>query len=179
MVDSTAPTFDKLASVVALKKHYDDVTSKLHLKDLLDDELRNEKLRVRAFDKKAILDFTHVKIDQTGYDLLMNVADEAKLHDKVSAMFKGEIINKTEKRSVLHVALRMRADKEVNVNGVNVVADVEKVRQQISEFSEKIRDGTFKGHSGKDIKNIVAIGIGGSFLGPEFVYESLRTHKSY
>mmetsp|Transcript_63389 Transcript_63389/g.87561 ORF Transcript_63389/g.87561 Transcript_63389/m.87561 type:complete len:126 (-) Transcript_63389:1236-1613(-) len=125
MVDSSAVTFDKLPSVVALKKHFDEVIAKKHIKDYLDDELRNEKLRVRAFDQKAILDFTHVKIDQTGIDLLMKVAEETKLHDRVAAMFNGEVINKTEKRSVLHVALRMAADKELIVKDVNVVAEVE------------------------------------------------------
>ena len=106
MVESTTKTFDQLPSIKALKDHFDNVTDKLHLRELLNQESRNEKLRVEHSDK-FIADFTHAKIDEDGFTKLLAVAEEAHLFDKIGAMFSGQKINNTEKRSVLHVALRM------------------------------------------------------------------------
>lgn len=90
-------------------------------------------------------------------------------------MFKGEAINTTEKRSVLHVALRMPKDQSLEIpNEGDVVKSVWDVRDRIEQFADKVRSGSFKGYSGKELKNVVVIGIGGSYLGPEFVYEALR-----
>jgi len=89
-------------------------------------------------------------------------------------MFSGDKINMTEKRSVLHVALRMAKDQKLEVSGEDVVKAVWEVRDKIEGFSSRVRSGDFKGYTGKDIKNTIVIGIGGSYLGPEFVYESLR-----
>ena len=94
--------------------------------------------------------------------------------DKLASMFSGEKINSTEGRPVLHVALRSEPTDEIVVDGENVVPEVHKVLKQIEAFSGNIRAGTLKGFTDKPLKNIVAIGIGGSFLGPEFVYEALR-----
>jgi glucose-6-phosphate isomerase len=89
-------------------------------------------------------------------------------------MFNGSKINVTEKRSVLHVATRMDKDQSLMVDGEDVVKQVWEVRERIHKFSDQVRNGEFKGFTGKDIMNVIVIGIGGSYLGPEFVYESLR-----
>ena len=96
--------------------------------------------------------------------------------EKFSQMFAGEILNPTEKRPVLHAALRMPKEKELVVpsSGQNATQDVHKVLEAIKAFSENIRTGKFKGYSGKDLSTVVVIGIGGSYLGPEYVYEALR-----
>ena len=101
---SSSETFDKVPSVVALKKHYEEVTSKTHLRDLLQDEARNEQLRFKV--GKTWMDFSHTKIDSEGLRLLLEVAKEQKLSQKLQAMVNGEVINTTEKRQVWHVKLR-------------------------------------------------------------------------
>jgi glucose-6-phosphate isomerase len=107
-------------------------------------------------------------------DLLKDVVEETNVHAKVQQMFNGDKINTTEGRSVLHVALRKPAGESLNVGGTDVVANVHAVNSRIKAFTDKIRSGEISGHTGKKLQNIVAIGIGGSFLGPEFVFEALK-----
>ena len=106
----------------------------------------------------------------------MDVAEEVRLKDKIAAQLSGQPINTTENRSVLHTALRKDVSEKFMLNGKNIMADIKEVRDRIDQFSDKIRQGVLKGHSGKAFKNVVCIGIGGSFLGPEFVYEAIRNH---
>lgn len=122
------------------------------------------------------LDFTHAKLDLPGLEKLTSIAKEANLSSKIDSMFKGEKINITEKRSVLHVALRMSKDKKLEVEGEDVVKLVHETADKIKVFSQKIRAGEqgYRGYSGKKLRNFVVVGIGGSYLGPEFVYEALR-----
>lgn len=120
------------------------------------------------------MDCTHEKIDLQGMEMLKAVAVETKITEKLQKMFAGEKLNNTEGRSVLHPALRKDKADSLVVDGVDVVKDVHEVLDRIKEFSDKVRNGTAAGFTGKKLKNIVAIGIGGSFLGPEFVYEALR-----
>jgi len=167
-------TFDQRPATKALKQYYDNELSKQHLKDLLGNEERNAELFVNREQGNFCLDFTHTKLDQSAYKLLGEVAQEAQIFPKIQAMFKGEKINNTEGRSVLHVALRKPKDASLIVDGVDVVKDVHEVLERIAEFSKKVREGTVAGFTGKRLKNIVAIGIGGSFLGPEFVFEALK-----
>ncbi len=172
-------TFDKLPSVQGLKQHYENFTQKTHLKELLKDESRNTKLRVEHGDN-LIFDATHCKIDGDGFAGLVKIAEDTKLFDKIEAMFTGQKINNTEKRSVLHVALRMNEDESLIVpdsDEGDAVKNVHAVLKRIHEFSEKIRTNELKGYSGKALKNTLVIGIGGSYLGPEFVFEALRTDK--
>ena len=165
-------TFDKLESVKTLKAYYDDSLSKQHLKSLLDQANRNAVLKVEW--SSIILDATHTKLDLTALKHLEKVAEETRVFEKIGAMMAGEKINNTEGRSVLHVALRKPKGDSLIVDGKDVVADVHSVLDRIEKFSSAVRSGETKGFTGKNLKNIVAIGIGGSFLGPEFVYEALR-----
>ena len=167
-------TFQKLASVEALQKHHDTVLSQTHLKDLLNTADRSSTMLHKSANGQFVLDFTHTKLDNEGFSLLGKVAEETKVFDKIKAMFAGEKINNTEGRSVLHVALRKPKTDSLTVDGTDVVKDVHDVLDRIAAFSAKVRDGSFAGFTGKKLKNIVAIGIGGSFLGPEFVFEALR-----
>ena len=109
------------------------------------------------------------------YSALLEVAKEAEVSSKICKMFAGEKINSTEKRSVLHVALRMDKTESLELEGEgDVIKAIWEVRDKIEDFSNRVRNGTFKGYSGKPLTNVVVIGIGGSYLGPEFVYEALR-----
>ena len=119
-------------------------------------------------------------MDSEGFKGLIKVAEEAKLFEKIESMFTGLKINNTEKRSVLHVALRMNEDESLVVpesDEGDAVKNVHAVLKRINDFSEKIRTGQLKGYSGLALKNTLVIGIGGSYLGPEFVFEALRTDK--
>ena len=151
-----------------MKSHYETVTKQTHLKELLQDKERNAALTMK-FDDKIIMDFTHTKIDAEGLKLLKLVASELQVSEKIKKMFDGEKINTTEKRQVWHVKLRTQSE------GEQVDKDVKAVQKSIETFSEAIRSGTKKGFTGKDIKTVVAIGIGGSYLGPEFIAEALKT----
>lgn len=113
-------------------------------------------------------------MDKKAKELLLKVAEETKLQEKLAAQLSGEKVNPTEGRPVLHTALRKNEGDKVEVDGADVVGDVVEVRKRMAEFSEAVRSGKVVGHTGKKLVNIVAIGIGGSFLGPEFVYEALR-----
>ena len=128
-------------------------------------------------DFTMIFDYTHCQIDETAKRLLMEVAKETKIKEKIDAQFKGTKINSTEERPVLHTALRMSQFETLEVDGKNVVEEVHKVQERMQAFSKAIRSGDITGHTGKKLVNIVAIGIGGSFLGPEFVYEALKNDK--
>ena len=179
MVEQTT-TFDKLPAVAGLKQHFASVTSGTHLRELLGQESRNTHLRVPLVTngkEDCIFDFTHAKIDAEGFEKLLKVADDSKLSEKISSMFNGVKINNTEKRSVLHVALRMNETESLVVDETegDVVKNVHGVLKRINEFSKKIRLGEQRGYSGKLLKNTLAIGIGGSYLGPEFVFEALKT----
>mmetsp|Transcript_10026 Transcript_10026/g.16857 ORF Transcript_10026/g.16857 Transcript_10026/m.16857 type:complete len:365 (-) Transcript_10026:668-1762(-) len=168
------PTFDKLQSVQQLKSYYSEQLTQTHLKTLLQDAKRNEGLVSECESGKFVLDYTHTKLDEKAMALLEEVAKETHVLEKVQAMCSGEKINSTEGRSVLHVALRKGKEESLIVEGKDVVKDVNEVLDRVNQFTESVRGGAFTGFSGKNLKNIVAIGIGGSFLGPEYVYEALR-----
>ncbi|CCI49830.1 unnamed protein product [Albugo candida] len=110
-------------------------------------------------------------------ELLFALANEAKLREKITAITSGVHVNVTEDRAASHMALRYPADKELIVDGINIVQEVHYVLRAIKAFSDSIRSGEFKGATGKKLKNVISVGIGGSYLGPEFVYEALRYDK--
>lgn len=123
------------------------------------------------------LDYSKQRVDAETLGLLADLADQRGLREYFEAMFSGEHINVTENRAVLHVALRMPKGTELMVDGVDVVAQVHEVLDHMAEFSDAVRDGTWRGHTGKAIKNIVNIGIGGSDLGPVMAYEALKHYS--
>ncbi|CAK0773032.1 hypothetical protein CVIRNUC_004023 [Coccomyxa viridis] len=158
-----------------LEDHVTEI-ERLHLRDLLRDAARSELLFHEH--NKIISDFSRQRVTQKTIELLVNLADRAKLRKKIDAMFNGEKINLTEDRAVLHVALRSPRDKEIYTDGADVVPEVWQVLDKIKDFTDKVRDGTWLGATGQPLTDVVAIGIGGSFLGPLFVHTAMRTEQT-
>jgi glucose-6-phosphate isomerase len=156
---------------MALQEHTKEV-QQLHLKDLLLDEERTDSM-IREHNG-IYLDFSRQNMTDSTLQLLLNLAERAKLKSKMNAMFAGDHINATEDRAVLHTALRAPRESRVHVDGEDVIPGVWEVLDKIKDFSDKVRSGEWTGVSGKPIKNVVAIGIGGSYLGPAFVHTSLQ-----
>ena len=143
------------------------------LRDLFaQDAERGEQLTVEAAGLYA--DYSKQRVTGDTLALLLRLADESGLREKIEAMFGGERINRTENRAVLHVALRAPRDEVIEVDGVNVVPEVHAVLDRMSAFAERVRSGQWTGYTGRRIRNIVNIGIGGSDLGPVMAYEALR-----
>ncbi|KAF5740764.1 glucose-6-phosphate isomerase cytosolic [Tripterygium wilfordii] len=155
-----------------LKDHLDDI-KKTHLRDLMSDTGRCQSMMVE-FDG-MLLDYSRQRATLDTINKLYKLAEAASLKEKIHRMFNGERINSTENRSVLHVALRASRDAVIQSDGKNVVPDVWNVLDKIKEFSERVRSGAWVGATGKALKDVVAIGIGGSFLGPLFVHTALQT----
>jgi glucose-6-phosphate isomerase len=165
----------KRTAWTALDSHYKKV-SKLHLRDLFaEDATRGERLAVEAAG--LYLDYSKNRVTDETLKLLLKLAKEAGLQARIEAMFTGEKINITEKRAVLHVALRAPKDASILVDGVNVVPEVHAVLDRMADFSDRVRNGTWIGHTGKRIRNVVNIGIGGSDLGPVMAYEALKHYS--
>ncbi|KAG8632501.1 glucose-6-phosphate isomerase, cytosolic 2B-like [Manihot esculenta] len=155
-----------------LKAHVEDI-KKTHLRDLLSDTERCKSMTVE-FDG-IVLDYSRQQATVHTVDKLYNLAEAALLKEKIHRMFNGERINSTEDRSVLHVALRAARNAVINSDGKNIVPYVWNVLDKIKEFSERVRNGSWVGATGKALTNVIAIGIGGSFLGPLFVHTALQT----
>ncbi|PNW85188.1 hypothetical protein CHLRE_03g175400v5 [Chlamydomonas reinhardtii] len=156
----------------ALKEHVNEI-EKTHLRDLLHDEARCMSLIKEC--EGIYGDFTRQRVTQKTLELLFELAEQSNLRGKINAMFNGEHINSTEDRAVLHIATRAHRNQKIFVDGKDVVPDVWEVLDKIKAFSDKVRNGEWLGVTGKPLKNVVAIGIGGSFLGPLFVHTALRT----
>src|SRR6266576_112973 len=156
----------------ALAEHSKEI-EKLHLRDLFaNDSARGEKLTAEGAG--LFLDYSKNRVTETTLKLLQQLAEECDLRGRIDAMFRGDKINITEKRAVLHVALRAPKNATILVDGKNVVPAVHDVLDKMATFSNRIRSGEWVGHTGKRIRNIVNIGIGGSDLGPVMAYEALR-----
>jgi glucose-6-phosphate isomerase len=159
----------------ALARHAEAIRD-VHLRDLFaDDPDRGERLTVEAED--VYLDYAKNRVTDETLRLLVQLAEERGLRRRIDAMFAGEAINLTEDRAVLHVALRAPAGSRIEVDGADVVADVHDVLNRMSVFAERVRAGDWKGATGKPIRNVVNIGIGGSDLGPVMAYEALRHYS--
>ena len=159
----------------ALESHYKKV-SKLHLRKLFDkDPERGERMTAEAIG--LYLDYSKNRITDETLKLLLRVAEEAGLQSRIDAMFRGEKINLTENRAVLHTALRAPRGSSIVIDGENVVPKVHAVLDKMADFSERVRSGAWKGHTGKRIRNVVNIGIGGSDLGPVMAYEALKAYS--
>jgi glucose-6-phosphate isomerase len=160
-----------------LADHYIDITSK-SLKDLFkSDPERFSKFSITFND--ILVDYSKNRIDDETVALLIQLAKECRVKEAAEAMFSGEKINMTENRPVLHIALRNRSNKPIYVDGKNVMEDVNRVLDQMKNFSEAIISGSWKGYTGKAITDVVNIGIGGSDLGPVMVTEALKPYKNH
>ena len=156
----------------ALTTHHQQVR-KLHLRDLFaKDPQRGERLTIDALG--LFLDYSKNRVTDETLGLLRQLATEAGLRDRIDAMFRGDKINITEKRSVLHIALRKPRGASLVVDGEDVVPQVHAVLDKMTAFANRLRNGDWKGHTGKRIRNVVNIGIGGSDLGPVMAYEALK-----
>jgi glucose-6-phosphate isomerase len=175
MASVMTTTSDKLTTRPAwkaLREHYERVQS-LHLRQLFaEDANRGERLTLEAAG--LYLDYSKNRVTDETLALLLRLADESDLRERIDAMFRGEKINLTENRAVLHVALRAPRGTSIRVDGQDVVPEVHAVLDAMSAFANRVRSGEWKGHTGKRIKNVVNIGIGGSDLGPVMAYEALR-----
>jgi glucose-6-phosphate isomerase len=159
----------------ALLTHYEELRG-LHLRKLFaDDPKRGERMTAEAVG--IFLDYSKNRITDETVKLLIQLAEESGLRSQIDAMFRGEKINFTEKRAVLHVALRAPRGTSIVVDGENVVPQVHGVLDKMSNFSNRVRSGQWKGHTGKRIRNVINIGIGGSDLGPVMAYEALRHYS--
>jgi glucose-6-phosphate isomerase len=171
----TKPPRTRQAAWSALASHYKTV-SKLHLRQLFaDDPKRGERL---AFEAVGLyLDYSKNRVTDETMRLLLQLAEESGLRARIDAMFHGEKINITEKRAVLHVALRAPRGTSIVVDGKNVVPEVHAVLDRMADFSNRVRSGEWKGHTGKRIRNVINVGIGGSDLGPVMAYEALKHYS--
>ena len=156
----------------ALQKHHADIGDR-HLREIFADDLQRGT-RLAATAAGLYLDYSKHRITDETLGLLFGLAGERGLKARIEAMFTGEKINVTERRAVLHVALRAPVGESILVDGVDVVPGVHAVLDRMTRFADAVRSGDWKGHSGRRIRNIVNIGIGGSDLGPVMAYEALR-----
>jgi glucose-6-phosphate isomerase len=159
----------------ALTAHHAQIKD-VHLRTLFaDDPGRAE--RFSAEGPGLFLDYSKNRITDETLKLLLQLAEERGVAKRRDAMFAGEKINTTERRAVLHVALRAPRGAKIEVDGADVVPDVHKVLDAMADFADRVRSGAFAGHTGKRIRNVVNIGIGGSYLGPEMAYRALRPYS--
>ncbi len=171
MTKTTTPLRQREA-FVALEDHQRELAD-VHLRDLFaGDPARGTRLTAEATG--LYLDYSKQRVTDRTLELLVRLAEESGLPERIDAMFRGEHINLTEDRAVLHTALRLPRDAELSVDGQDVVADVHAVLDRMAAFARRVREGEWQGHTGKRIANVVNIGIGGSDLGPVMAYEALR-----
>src|ERR1700754_4133741 len=171
----SVPALNLRPAWALLKKHHQKIR-RTHLRQLFaKDRERGEKLVVEAAG--VYFDYSKNRVTDETLTLLVQLAEESGLRDRIDAMFRGEKINITENRAVLHVALRAPKKTSIVVDGEDVVPQVHAVLDKMADFSERVRSGAWKGHTGKPIRNVINIGIGGSDLGPVMAYEALRHYS--
>jgi glucose-6-phosphate isomerase len=157
----------------ALQTHYDKIKEVQLRRLFADDPGRGQRLVAEGAG--LYLDYSKNRITDETIPLLLQLAKERGVAERRDAMFRGEKINITENRAVLHVALRAPKGTQIKVDGVDVVPEVHAVLDKMAAFSNRVRSGEWKGYTGKAIKNVINVGIGGSYLGPEMAYDALRT----
>ncbi len=169
------PQLTKRPAWQALEAHYQKVRQ-MHLRKLFaDDPKRGVRMTVEA--EGIYFDYSKHRVTDETLKLLLQLADESGLRARIDAMFRGDKINVTEKRAVLHTALRAPSGQKIVVDGKDVVPEVHAVLDKMAGFANRVRDGEWKGHTGKPIRNVINIGIGGSDLGPVMAYEALRHYS--
>src|SRR3954454_14040246 len=172
---SETPALTRRPEWEALRRHHAEISS-AHLRDLFDaDPQRGERLAVEA--EGIYLDYSKHRVTDATIGLLIELAEACGLRERTDAMFRGDRINVTEDRSVLHVALRAPRGESIVVDGVNVVDQVHEVLDRMGAFADRVRSGEWVGHTGRRIRNVINIGIGGSDLGPVMAYEALRHYS--
>ncbi|HEY6447377.1 MAG TPA: glucose-6-phosphate isomerase [Acidobacteriaceae bacterium] len=159
----------------ALQKHYETL-KKTHLRELFASD-PGRGTRLTAESEGIYFDYSKHRITDETLKLLLQLAEQSGLRERIDAMFSGEKINITEKRAVLHTALRAPKNAVIRVDGENVVPDVHEVLDRMADFSDRVRNGVWKGFTGKRIVNVINIGIGGSDLGPVMAFEALRHYS--
>lgn len=169
---STTTPLTQLNAWKSLTEHFKAIQS-THLRTLFEEDAQRGK-RLTAEGGDLFFDYSKNRVTDETLKLLIQLAEESDLRGRIDAMFSGEKINITEDRAVLHTALRAPKDKTIIVDGENVVPHVHEVLDRMSAFSDRVRSGDWKGHSGKRIVNVVNIGIGGSDLGPVMAFEALK-----
>ncbi len=176
MKGEPAPSLRSSNPWQALERHHAEIGGR-HLREIFaEDADRGERLA--ADGAGLFLDYSKNRVTDETLKLLSELAGECGVEERRDAMFRGEHINVTEDRAVLHVALRMPRDRSLIVDGEDVVKQVHEVLDRMSAFSERVRSGEWKGHTGKPIRNVVNIGIGGSDLGPVMAYEALKHYSN-
>ncbi len=173
--DSTRLPLNQRPAWKALQGHFQSI-GKTHLRDLFaEDPARGQRFTAEA--DGLFLDYSKNRVTDETLRLLVALADESGLRAKIDAMFRGDKINLTEDRAVLHIALRAPKSERILVDGEDVVPGVHAVLDKMAAFADRIRSGEWKGHTGKPIRNVVNIGIGGSDLGPVMAYEALKHYS--
>lgn len=171
----TTTTLTQRPAWKALQEHYQQIRT-AHLRDLFaQDPQRGRRFTCEA--EGIYLDYSKNRITDETLRLLLNLAESSGLRERIDAMFRGDKINITEQRAVLHVALRAPRDATIIVDGQNVVPEVHAVLDKMTSFSNRVRSGEWKGYTGKRIRNVINVGIGGSDLGPVMAYEALRYYS--
>src|SRR6476620_7767649 len=174
-MDPTTKSVTERGAWNALVAHYRNVRE-LHLRKLFaDDATRGKRMTIEAVG--LYLDYSKNRVTDETFKLLVQLADESGLRGRIDAMFRGDKINVSESRAVLHVALRAPRGATIVVDGRNVVPDVHAVLDKMADFANRLRSGDWKGHTGKRIRNVINIGIGGSDLGPVMAYEALKHYS--
>jgi glucose-6-phosphate isomerase len=173
---TTSPTpLRRRAAWSALERHHAEIAG-VHLRELFaEDPRRAERLVLAA--EGLLLDFSKNRVVDETLRLLVGLAEESGLRERIDAMFNGEHINVTEDRAVLHVALRAPRGTSIYVDGHDVVPDIHQVLDRMGAFADQVRSGAWQGHTGRRIRNVVNVGIGGSDLGPVMAYEALRHYS--
>jgi glucose-6-phosphate isomerase len=171
----SVPALRKRPAWAALEQHYRTVKD-IHLRQLFaEDRKRGDRLAIEA--SGIYLDYSKNRITDETLTLLLRLAEESGLRDRIEAMFRGDNINVSENRAVLHVALRAPRGASIVHDGRNVVPEVHAVLDKMTDFADRLRSGVWKGHTGKRIRNVINIGIGGSDLGPVMAYEALMHYS--
>jgi len=172
---STVPPLTQRPAWKSLQTHFEAIRD-VHLRDLFaKDPQRGERMTLEVGD--FYFDYSKNRLTDETIQLLIQLAEQSGVRERMEAMFRGEKINVTENRPVLHVALRAPRDAVIEVDGKNVVPEVHAVLDKMAAFSDRIRSGEWKGHTGKRIRNVINIGIGGSDLGPAMAYDALRAYS--
>ncbi len=174
-METRSVSLTQLTAWQALETHYQQMQH-VHLRKLF----AGDPKRGERFSQEAIgiyLDYSKNRITEETLRLLIQLAEESGLREHIDSMFRGDKINVTENRAVLHTALRAPKDAVINVDGKNVVPEVHQVLDRMSAFADRVRSGDWKGFTGKRIRNVINVGIGGSDLGPVMAYEALRHYS--